>query len=84
MRNTSLIGEISHRQIIAALTRQRKRLLEPLGDFLRYDLVIVDKGTFLRVQCKTGRLINGSIRFLTCSIDSRNKKGTTIRRSYRG
>lgn len=84
MRSTSLVGEISRTQIIAALTRRRKRLLAPLADHLRYDLVIDDEGTFLRIQCKTGRLLNGAICFCTCSIDSRSKKGTTIRRSYRG
>ena len=31
--------------------------MAPLGDFQRYDLVIDDEGKFLRVQCKTGRLI---------------------------
>jgi len=84
MRNTSHIGEISRTQIIAALTRRRKRLLAPLADHLRYDLVIDDEGTFLRIQCKTGRLLNGTIRFVTCSVDSRSKQGTTIRRNYRG
>ena len=84
MRNTSIVGEASRWQIIAALTRRGKRLLLPVGDHLRYDLAIDEEGTFLRVQCKTGRLIDGVVRFLTCSIDSRNKKGVTIRRSYRG
>ena len=84
MRDTSHIGEISRTHIIAALTRQRKCLLAPLGDYLRYDLVIDDEGTFLRVQCKTGRLINGTVVFNTCSIDSRSKLGRCIRRSYRG
>lgn len=84
MRNTSDIGEASRWQIIAALTRRGKQLLLPVGDHLRYDLAIDEEGTILRVQCKTGRLRNGVVSFATCSIDSRSKKGTTIRRSYRG
>lgn len=84
MRDTSHVGEVSRWQIIAALTRRGKQLLLPVGDHLRYDLAIDDEGTFLRVQCKTGRLVNGAVRFLTCSIDSRNKNGRTICRSYRG
>jgi hypothetical protein len=84
MRNTSQTGEISRLQVIAALKRRRKHVLLPLGDYLRYDLAIDDEGPILRVQCKTGRLQNGVVRFLTCSIDSRSKKGKTIRRSYRG
>jgi hypothetical protein len=84
MRNTSNVGEASRWQIIAALARRGKQLLLPVGDHLRYDLAIDEEDTILRVQCKTGRLVNGAVRFLTCSIDSRNKMGISIRRSYRG
>jgi hypothetical protein len=84
MRDTSQIGEVSRWQIIAALTRRGKQLLLPVGDHLRYDLAIDDEGTFLRVQCKTGRLRNGVISFATCSVDSRSKRGKCVRRSYRG
>ncbi len=84
MRDTSSIGEVSRWQVIAALTRQRKHILTPIGDHLRYDLVIDDEGRFLRVQCKAGRLRNGVVRFATCSIDSRSQKGRCVRRSYRG
>jgi hypothetical protein len=84
MRDTSSIGEVSRWQVIAALTRQRKHILTPIGDHLRYDLVIDEEGRFLRVQCKTGRLRNGAIRFATCSVDSRSQKGRCVRRSYRG
>src|SRR5690242_403337 len=82
MRNTSQIGEISRTQIIAALTLQGKKIWLPLGDHHRSDLVIEEDGTFLRVQCKTGRLIGGAIQFNPCSIDSRCKQGGCIRRGY--
>ena len=59
-------------------------MLLPVGDHLRYDLAIDDHGTILRVQCKTGRLKNGVVRFDTCSIDSRSQKGRCVRRNYRG
>jgi hypothetical protein len=75
---------MSRLKILAKLMRQSKLVLMPIGDHLRYDLAIDDEGRFLRVQCKTGRLINGAVLFLTCSINSRNKRGKTIRRSYRG
>ena len=39
----------------------------PFGENTRYDLVIDDGVRLLRVQCKTGRLRNGSIFFATCS-----------------
>ncbi len=84
MRDTSGLGEFSRWQIIAALTRRRKHLLLPIGDHLRYDLVIDEEGTFLRVQCKTGQLREGAVRFATCSVDSWSQKGRCVRRCYRG
>jgi hypothetical protein len=67
MRDTSGVGEVSRWQIIAALSRRGKQLLLPVGDHLRYDLAIDDEGTILRIQCKTGRLVNDAVRFPTCS-----------------
>jgi hypothetical protein len=84
MSDTSSMGEVSRWQIIAALTRRRKHLLTPIGDHLRYDLVIDDEGTFLRVQCKTGRLRNGAVWFPACSRCSRKGPNGYVRRTYRG
>ncbi len=84
MRNTSLVGEISRSQVMAALALQGKHILIPLGDFQRYDFVFEEEGRFFRVQCKTGRLRNGRVRFACCSIDSRSKLGGCVRRPYTG
>ena len=84
MRDTSHTGEVSRTQGVAALTLLGKHLLAPLGDFRRSDLAIDEGDRFLRVQCKTGRLINGAIVFYPCSVDSRSEKGRCIRRGYRG
>lgn len=84
MRNTSIVGEASRWQIIAALTRRGKQLLLPVGDHSRYDFVIDDEGTILRVQCKTGRLRNGVVWFPACSRCSRKGPNGYARRSYRG
>jgi hypothetical protein len=69
---------------MAALVFQRKIVLEPLADYLRYDLVIDEEGRFLRIQCKTGRLRKGAIVFYPCSADSRSKQGGCIRKGYVG
>jgi hypothetical protein len=84
MRNTSQTGEVCRMQVGAALSLQGRRVLMPLGDFQRYDLVFDDDGRFFRVQCKMGRFLNGAIYFHPCSVDSRSKKGTCIRRGYVG
>jgi hypothetical protein len=59
-------------------------LLLPFGENTRYDLVIDDGKGLCRVQCKTGRLRSGAIRFATCSAYGHHRKPTTARRSYFG
>jgi hypothetical protein len=87
VRNTSLTGEVCRTQIIAALALQGRKVLVPMGDFLRYDLGIdleTPDGRFLRVQCKTGRLRKGAVVFYPCSVDSRSERGRCICKSYAG
>jgi hypothetical protein len=61
------VGERSEAIILAELVKRGHRVLLPYGTNHRYDLVI-DTGThFLRVQCKTGRLRQGVIKFNTAS-----------------
>ena len=67
--------------VLAALLRAGKVVLQPFGDNQRYDLVIDDGGTFIRVQCKTGRLKGGAIHFDTCSSQAHRGKG---KQDYRG
>lgn len=56
-------------------------VLKPVSELSRYDLVI-DRGKgFERIQCKTGRLRGGGIKFNTCSLGGR--KGL-IRETYVG
>ena len=74
------IGERSEGQIIAAFLRAGEVVLTPFGDSQRYDIVLDQSGTFVRVQCKTGRISGGSIVFDTCS----NNWRTKARRNYRG
>lgn len=69
MQNNSpkVKGEKSEGMVLSALLRAGKVVLMPFGDNQRYDLVVDDAGVFTRVQCKTGRLRNGVMRFKTCS-----------------
>jgi hypothetical protein len=54
------------------------------GENVRYDLVIDDGERIARVQCKTGRLRGGAVRFATCSCYGHHANPTTARRDYRG
>lgn len=62
-------------------------VLRPFGENQRYDLLIDDGDRFIRVQCKTGRLRNGVIRFNACSVTYHHpsNRGTReYKRDYRG
>jgi hypothetical protein len=52
----------------------------PVGHNHRYDLVLEVDGRFVRVQCKTGRLRDGVIRFNTVS--TRSNRTDVLRRGY--
>jgi hypothetical protein len=39
----------------------------PFGENTRADLIIESEGRLARLQCKTGRLRTGAVRFATCS-----------------
>lgn len=55
----------------------------PFGENVRYDLVIDDVDGLIRVQCKTGRLRRGAVRFATCSCYAHHGRPLEARRDYR-
>lgn len=57
-------------------------MLLPFGQNQRYDLVLEIDGSFVRVQCKTGRLRNGCIDFNARSTRVNTKRAVT--HDYRG
>lgn len=79
--STKAIGDITEAVVMGALPQAGFSVLVPWGENQRYDLVVETGGHFLRVQCKTGRVIqDGSIlAFSTASHD-----GHRARQSYRG
>lgn len=80
--NTKQLGDIAETQVIAALVKQGKNVLLPVGDRNRYDLVVEENGKFYRVQVKSGRLENGSVEFNTTSTTTEN--GKVVQRGYVG
>ena len=76
MKDTTARGELSELEIAIALTRAGMRVLRPLSAGLRYDLAVDNgDGTFMRVQCKTGRLRDGFIEFRAYNADGRRPNG---------
>lgn len=59
-------------------------VLLPFGEDTGYDLVIDDGAELRRVQCKTGRLRKGAIRFPACSPYVHHRNPLMPRRPYTG
>jgi hypothetical protein len=68
MKNTSKIGNTTVAKLLGALAASDKVVLMPFGEGLRYDLVLDEAGTFIRVQCKTGKLKGGCVTFKNYSV----------------
>lgn len=61
--NTTEKGNLAELKIAVKLLEQGRMVLKSVGDGCRYDLLVDDNGAYTRIQCKTGRLRNGVIRF---------------------
>ena len=83
--NPQIIGDRSCAMILARLLQVFDIVLIPFGENQRYDLVVDTGRGFLRVQCKTGRLRDGAIRFNSCSSTFHHPNPDSRARShYRG
>jgi hypothetical protein len=78
------IGDGSTLAIMTALRNTGVGLYVPFGENTRCDLVIDDDGELIRIQCKTGRLREGAIRFAVCSCYGHHRNPQTARRNYEG
>ena len=67
MEHPKAVGDRSTLAVMLALQRAGYVVLLPFGENTRYDLVIENGTSFARVQCKTGRLRSGAVRFAACS-----------------
>jgi hypothetical protein len=83
MRNTKAIGDATVAMVLARLALKGKTVLTPYGDKDRFDLVLYEDEKFSRIQCKTGRLKKGTVRFPTRSAYS-HAKGKSVIRTYEG
>lgn len=79
------IGDQTTAFVLARLVQVYEQVLLPFGENQRYDLVVEDRGEFIRVQCKTGRLRNGAVFFPTCSTSylTRSDGARPTQRHYR-
>ena len=74
------VGLRTEAAIVAELIRRGYAVLLPFGTNQRYDLVLDIGGTFVRAQCKTGRLRKGVVVFSTRSVRTNTRQ--TFFRDY--
>jgi hypothetical protein len=72
------VGQRSEAAVLASFVKLGLRVLTPFGTNHRYDFVLDLGSRFVRVQCKTGRLRGGAIKFSARSIRS-NRRGNYCR-----
>ena len=84
MAHPKTIGDRSTLATMLALHEAGYAVFLPFGENTRSDLVIDDGAGLLRVQCKTGRLRAGAVRFSTCSSYAHHSHPRTHRRDYLG
>jgi len=81
MPDTNSVGNLSEAKILAALVEAGYVVAKPFGEGHKYDYIIDDGVSLLRLQCKTGRLKNGCVAFNAYSVAG-NSNGK--RQGYRG
>ncbi len=84
MEHPKEIGDRTTLAVMLALRQAGYGLLVPFGENTRYDLVIDDGLQLARVQCKTGRLREGAVRFAACSSYAHHPNPKALRRDYAG
>ena len=73
-------GNLSEARILAAFVAAGYLVSVPFGSGHKYDFVVDDSKRLLRVQCKTGRVKNGTLLF---NAYSQSGNGS-VKMSYRG
>jgi hypothetical protein len=84
VEHPKIVGDRTTLAVIAGLHSAGYDVLLPFGENTRYDLVIDGGGRLARVQCKTGRLREGAIRFNTCSSYAHHSNPRASNRDYLG
>jgi hypothetical protein len=84
MEHPKTVGDRTTIAVMAALQEVGFAIYVPLGENTRVDLVIEDGEQLARVQCKTGRLRRGAVRFAACSSYAHHPHPKVVRRDYIG
>jgi len=78
------VGDRSTLAVMLVLHELGYATYVPFGENTRVDLVLDDGVRLLRVQCKTGRLRDGAVRFKVCSSYAHHPNPRQPKRDYIG
>jgi hypothetical protein len=84
MEHPKAIGDRSTLAIMLALRNAGYDLYTPFGENTRCDLIIDDGSGLRRVQCKTGSVRAGAVKFKVCSSYAHHPNPKNRFRHYRG
>lgn len=84
MEHPKRIGDRTTLAVMLAFAADGCDIAVPFGVNTRYDLIVDRNGVLSRVQCKTGRLRDGAIRFATSSTYGHLPSPREVRRDYLG
>lgn len=79
--NTKTKGDISQATILAEFIKREMYVSVPWGDIAPYDLIIDDRCTLKKIQCKTGWITNSCVRFSSTSVTTKN--GRPVHKLYK-
>lgn len=80
MLNTGNIGNLTEAKILTALVDAGYLVSQPFGSGHKYDLVADDGQNLYRIQCKTGRVRMGVLKFNAYSVSGNGGN----KQSYKG
>ena len=84
MQHPKDVGDRTTLAVMLALREAGYGLLVPFGENTRYDLVIEEGNRLAKVQCKSGRLRQGAVRWSMCSNYAHHRAPHAVRRDYLG
>jgi hypothetical protein len=84
MNHPKDVGDRTTLAVMLALSELGYEISVPFGENTRYDLVIDDGVRLSRVQCKSGRLRGGAVRWAACSSYAHHGNPREPRRDYLG
>ena len=84
MEHPKAVGDRTTLAVMLALEEAGYPFLIPFGENTRYDLAIDEGSRLARVQCKTGRLRQGAVRFRACSSYAHHLNPRAPYRDYLG